>query len=197
MEIINTFAVVENSLYSVLFDSELGALDDNGNNIPDFELHEFNRLFEFWKDADRLTTFFETHEDDLNDPYWDGITVEEAIYKTKKEAKRLRSIILEYAKKGQKDKHYNLSLIFKPLTDGKIEKKLEKDKVRVDGPKSWLRIYAIRIDVNFFMICGGAIKLRKTLNDRDYLLKELEKLEITRNYLLDEDNDLLEIYELY
>jgi hypothetical protein len=47
------------------------------------------------------------------------------------------------------------------------------------------------------MICGGAIKLRKTLNDRTYLLKELQKLEITRNYLMDDDNDLLELFELY
>ena len=71
-----------------------------------------------------------------------------------------------------------------------------EDKVKVDGKKTWIRLYAIRIEANFFVVCGGAIKLRKTLNDRTYLLKELEKLKITRSYLMDEDNDELELFEL-
>jgi hypothetical protein len=88
-------------------------------------------------------------------------------------------------------------MLFKPLSDGKIEKEYEKDKVKVDGKKTWLRLYAIRIDANFFVVCGGAIKLRKTLNDRTYLLKELDKLSFTQNYLMDEENDNLELFESY
>jgi hypothetical protein len=78
-----------------------------------------------------------------------------------------------------------------------IRKKLEKEKVRLDENKAWLRIYAIRIDTNFFMICGGAIKLRETLNDRKYLLQELEKLEITQKLLSDSNNEIFDIYEFY
>lgn len=197
MKIVNTFAVVEESLYSVLFDTEVNAVDDDGAIISHEQLHEFRRLFDFWNDPIRLRIFFEEHEEDLNDDYWEGITIEEAVEKTRKEAKELEAILLEYAEKGKTTRTKNLSMLFKPLSDGKIEKKLEKDKVKVDGKKTWIRLYAIRIDHNFFMICGGAIKLRKTLNDRTYLLKELEKIEITRNYLMDEDNDLLELFELY
>jgi hypothetical protein len=197
MEIVNTFVVVEESLYSVLFDSEMGVLDENGDKIPDIELHEFSRLFNFWKDPVRLRTFFETNEADLNEEFWEGITIDEAIKKTRKEAKRLKSIILEYTESGKTPRQNNLSTLFKPLVDGKIEKDLEKDKARVEGHKTWLRIYAIRVDVNLFIICGGAIKLRKTLNDREYLLKELDKLEITQKLLKDEDSDILDIYELY
>jgi hypothetical protein len=197
MKIVNTFAVVEESLYSVLFDTEVNAVDDDGAIISQEQLHEFRRLFDFWNDPIRLRTFFEEHEEDLKDDYWEGITIDEAIEKTRKEAKKLEAILLEYAEKGKTTRTRNLSMLFKPLSNGKIEKKLEKDKVKVDGKKTWIRLYAIRIDHNFFMICGGAIKLRKTLNDRTYLLKELQKLEITRNYLMDDDNDLLELFELY
>lgn len=196
MEIVSTFAVVDESLLSVLFDTELGAVDDDGAIIPNVQLHEFRRLFDFWNDPVRLRAFFEAHEDDLKEAYWDGISIDEAIEKTRKEAKKLEAILIEYAEEGKTTRHKNLSMLFKPLSDGKFEKEFEKDKVKVDGKKTWIRLYAIRIEANFFVVCGGAIKLRKTLNDRTYLLKELEKLKITRSYLMDEDNDELELFEL-
>lgn len=197
MKIVSTFAVVEESLYSVLFDTEVGSVDDDGAIIPNLQLHEFRRLFDFWNDPVRLRAFFEQHEEDLKEAYWDGITIDEAIEKTRAEAKELEAILIKYAEEGKTTRTINLSMLFKPLSDGKFEKELEKDKVKVDGKKTWIRLYAIRIDYNFFIICGGAIKLRKTLNDRTYLLKELEKLEITRISLMDEDNDLFEMFELY
>ena len=197
MKIVSTFAVVEESLYSVLFDTELNAVDDNDSIISNEKLHEFRRLFDFWNDQILLREFFEEHEVDLNDVYWDGITIDEAIDKTRAEAKELERILLEYAEEGKTIRLKNLSMLFKPLSDGKIEKDFEKDKVKVDGKKTWIRLYAIRIEANLFVVCGGAIKLRKTLNDRNYLLKELEKLEIARKYLMDEDSDALELFELY
>ena len=197
MKIVSTFAVVEESLYSVLFDTELNAVDDDDNIISNEKLHEFRRLFDFWNDQILLREFFEEHEVDLNDVYWDGITIDEAIEKTRAEAKELERTLLEYAEEGKTIRLKNLSMLFKPLSEGKIEKDFEKDKVKVDGKKTWIRLYAIRIEANLFVVCGGAIKLRKTLNDRTYLLKELEKLEITRKYLMDEDSDVLELFELY
>lgn len=196
MKIVSTFAVVEESLYSVLFDTEVNAVDDDGAIISQEQLHEFRRLFDFWNDPIRLRAFFEEHEEDLKDDYWEGITIEEAIEKTRKEAKELEAILLEYAEAGKTIRLQNLSMLFKPLSDGKIEKEFEKDKAKVDGKKKWIRLYAIRIDTNLFIVCGGAIKLRKTLNDRTYLLKELEKLKITRDSLLDEDSDVLDFVEL-
>lgn len=196
MKIVSTFAVVGDSLYSVLFDTELNAIDDAGKAISNENLHEFRRLFDFWNDPKRLRGFFEEHETDLNDTYWNGITIDEAIEKTRTEAKKLERILLEYAEAGKTIRLKNLSMLFKPLSDGIIEKKFEKDKVKVDGKKTWLRLYAIRIEANIFVVCGGTIKLRKTLNDRDYLLQELAKLEITRNHLFDEDDDNLEYFEL-
>lgn len=196
MKIVSTFAVVEESLYSVLYDTEVGTVDDNDEAIPNEKLHEFSRLFDFWNDPLRLRAFFEENEEDLKDTYWDGITIDEAIIKTKTEAKELEAVLLEYAESGKTIRLKNLSMLFKPLSDGKYEKDFEKDKVKVEGKKKWIRLYAIRIEANFFIVCGGAIKLRKTLNDRTYLLKELEKMEITRDYLMDEDTDVLDLFEL-
>lgn len=62
---------------------------------------------------------------------------------------------------------------------------------------SWLRIYAIRVDVNLFVISGGAIKLTPTMNETDHLILELDKLEITKQYLLDDENDQIDFVELY
>lgn len=200
MEIVDIFEVVEGSLYSVLFEAESNTIDDNDTKIPVGQLHEFRRLFDLWNDPIRLREFFEEHEKDLNEDYWDGITIDEAIEKTRVEAKKLEAILLEYAEAGKDIKTENpkyLSMLFKPLSKYKIEKEFEKDKVKVKGKKTWLRLYAIRIDVNFFVVCGGAIKLRETLNDRKYLLKELEKIEITRDYLKDEDSDVLDFYEIH
>lgn len=196
MEIVDIFEVVEGSLYSVLFEAESNAVDDNDTIIPVGQLHEFRRLFDLWNDPIRLREFFTAHEKDLNEDYWDGISIDEAIEKTRAEAKVLEAVLLEYAEAGKTERLKNLSMIFKPLSDGKIEKEYEKDKAKVGGKKTWLRLYAIRIDANFFVVCGGAIKLRKTLNDRKYLLKELEKIEITRDYLKDEDSDVLDFYEI-
>lgn len=196
MKIVSTFAVVQDSLFSVLFDTEVNVVNENGAIIPNEQQHEFNRLFNFWNDPKKLKVFFEENLEDLNDAYWDEINIEEAIEKTKNEATELQKILLEYAKAGQTIRLKNLSMLFKPLSKGKYDKEFEKDKTKVEGKKTWLRLYAIRVEANFFVVYGGAIKLRKTLNDRPYLLQELNKLEITRNYLLDEDNDNLEFFEI-
>jgi hypothetical protein len=85
-------------------------------------------------------------------------------------------------------------MLFRPLFNSKIEREYEKDKAKVGGRKTWLRLYAIRIDINLFVVCGGAIKLRKTMND--YLKIELEKLDITQKYLRENDADELDFVEL-
>jgi hypothetical protein len=92
MKIVATFAVVEESLFSVLFDTETKAVDDAGTSIPVEQLHEFRRLFDLWNDPIRLREFFTAHEKDLNEDYWDGITIDEAIKKTRIEAKALEKI---------------------------------------------------------------------------------------------------------
>jgi len=181
MKIISTFAVVEESLFSVQYESEA--------------FHEFAKCFELWNDPIYLREFFEKHIEDLNNPFWNGITIEDAIIKTRDDAKILEEELLYIAETGKTERLETLSTLFEPLSKGVIEE-YEKDKAKGLRKPSWLRIYAIRIEANYYVISGGAIKLTPTMNETNHLLLELEKLECTRNYLLDDDTDDLNFAEL-
>lgn len=77
MKIIRIFALVEDSLYTVLY--------ENATH------HEFGRLFEIWNDAEYLHNFFMEHKNDLERLFWDHITVEKAILKTKRDSRILET----------------------------------------------------------------------------------------------------------
>jgi hypothetical protein len=182
MKIIDTFAVVKDSLYSVQYESET--------------IHELAKCFELWNNPIYLKEFFEQHKEDLDNDFWDGITIEDAITKTRKDAKLLEQELLYVAETGKKERLETLSTLFEPLSEGVIIKDYEKDKAKGMIKPSWLRIYAIRVEANLFVICGGAIKLTQTMNETDHLLLELDKLEFTRNHLLAEENDDLYFVEV-
>lgn len=177
MKIIDIFAVIEDSLYSVQYENET--------------LHEFEKYFDLWNDPIYLREFFEGHLEDLKSDFWKNITIEEAIARTRKDANLLEKKLLEIAETGKTERLENLSTIFEPLSKGVIED-YEKDKAKGLRRNSWIRIYAIRIEANIFVVCGGAIKLTRNMNEREHLLKELDKLEFTRNHLMEDESDDLE-----
>lgn|SRR5699024_3188842 len=177
MEIIDIFAVIEDSLYSVQYKDEI--------------LHEFEKYFDLWNDPTYLYEFFETHLEDLEHDFWKGVTINEAIIRTRRDAELLESKLLEIAETGKTERLENLSTIFEPLSKG-VMGDYEKDKAKGLRQNSWIRIYAIRIEANLFVVCGGAIKLTRNMNEREHLSKELEKLEFTRNYLMNEESDQFE-----
>ena len=49
--------------------------------------------------------------------------------------------------------------------------------------RKWLRLYAIRVDKDTFVITGGTIKLTHKMEGRHHTIKELLKLDISWNYL--------------
>ncbi|MGL5563993.1 MAG: hypothetical protein ACRDCN_15450 [Tannerellaceae bacterium] len=51
---------------------------------------------------------------------------------------------------------------------------------------NWLRLYAIKIDDNRFLITGGAIKLTRTMQENEYTNNELYKLSKVCNFLKQE-----------
>lgn len=74
--------------------------------------------------------------------------------------------------------------MFQPLSDSDYKLKVyQKSKVKGNKKRSWLRLYAIRIEANTFVITGGAIKLTKTMNERNHTNRELQKLTVSRDYL--------------
>ena len=137
MKINGIFEVVAGSLYSVKFDEEVS--------------HEVDRLFELWRDMEYLEGFFYDHFADLNN-FWSDLTAKEAAKVTKAEARRLERRLFRLARIGKEEAGENLSVLFKPLGNTAMRRgELEKCKARGIGNKSWLRIYAVRLDVNEFV----------------------------------------------
>lgn len=50
---------------------------------------------------------------------------------------------------------------------------------------SWLRIYAIKLEPGCYIITGGAIKLTRTMQEREHTLAELNKMESVRRFLVE------------
>ena len=68
----------------------------------------------------------------------------------------------------------------------KPKNELAREKARNwnrTGHASWLRVYAIRLEKNVFVITGGAIKLTRTMQERSHTQAELDKLNQCRQYL--------------
>jgi len=180
MEIVAIFALEKESLYTVQYADE--------------SMHEWERLFDDWTDAEYLYDFFEAHETDLTAGFWGNITIEEAVEKTIEDARKLRQFIYALAKDGKDDLQSALQTHFKPLNNKcyDYQQPLLQSKAYGLRNKSWLRLYAIRINANVYVISGGAIKLTETMNKRAHLLDEIEKLKITQQFL--KENDLIHEY---
>jgi hypothetical protein len=186
MKVIRIFVEIDRSILSVQFE-----------NAPQ---SAYALLFNQWNDVAELYAFFEMHQADLQSGFFGAITIEEAVQRTLKEAGKLEQLLLKTARAGQEDRNNTLQTLFKPLHNQEYQVKLhQKSKLPGSLRKSWLRIYAIRIAPNLFVVTGGAIKLTATMQGRTHLAQELSKLEAAKNYLvvmglLDEtDFDYLEI----
>lgn len=87
--------------------------------------------------------------------------------------------------------------MFKPLNPGDY-RLLEFQKSKAYGTirKSWLRIYAIRINAETYIITGGAIKLTRTMQERPHTNDQLKRLTQVRDYLIREGFDETDIEEI-
>ena len=156
--------------------------------IPIFDLHlysfkysgeefdELERLFDEWNDIELLRKFFEENRQDLK--YFD-INIDNAITETRKEAKVFSKKLKELSKAVNPD----LDSIFANLDDYDTR---VIDLAKQKSKRRWLRLYALRIETNTYIITGGAIKLTNKMETRPHTAQELIKLELCRNYLKDQ-----------
>ncbi|MEI7502685.1 MAG: hypothetical protein WCJ61_05330 [Paludibacter sp.] len=186
MKIVAIFAVENNALYSVQYD--------------DKDTDELSHFMNSWNDLGYLQTYFKENEKYLTSGFFGNLSVDDAIEITLNDAERLENLLYETAIEGKSDSTKTLQTIFKPLFNNETNiPSLQKTKLKGVKRNSWLRIYAIRIAANTFVISGGGIKLTHLMQENKLLTLELQKLEITKNYLreigiLDEDDyELLEI----
>lgn len=177
MEIVDIFAVVKNKLLSVQFEPN--------------DCDEFTLAFRNWNDTEYLEDFFENNKTDLQSGFYGNISVEEAIFSTIEEAEVFEATIRRVAKIGKFKTQSSLQdLVFYPLHKNDQNYILQESKAYGTGNKSWLRMYAVRISPECFVVSGSAIKLTETMGEQNHTAIELSKLKITASYL--KENGLLE-----
>ena len=179
-------------LFSLSLNMNFDLITENGNlwavryntcldNVLDTILDQ-------WYDVVWLRSFFKQNMNDLAS-YFKITDVNQAIYDTIEDSDRLQCLILDISPDA------NLDEIFRPLDNGRIsEMLLGKEKARLrNTPRhaSWLRIYAIKLEPGIYIITGGAIKLTRTMQEREHTLVELARMEKVRNFLL--DNDIVDL----
>lgn len=157
---------------------------------------ELEKLFDQWEDPFYLNEFFEENEKDID------ISIEKAIEKARSESKFLRKKLINLTA----SKPIRLNELFKNLNNYEIKPKLLSPQ---KAPNRWLRLYAIRIDKNVYIITGGTIKLdggaiaannQYRMQDRNHTNEELKKINRCRDFLLYEgvidEESFKEIFEL-
>lgn len=158
-----------NTLWAVRYDGD----EDNA----------LQQLFCQWSSPEWLVDFFLENMTDLQS-YFKITDINQAIYDTIDDNLQMQCLILDISPEADLDK------LFRPLHNSRIsEVLLGKEKARLkDRPQhaSWLRIYAIKLEPGCYIITGGAIKLTRTMQEREHTLRELNKMEQVRNYLISE-----------
>ncbi|MGN1236352.1 MAG: hypothetical protein ACI4TS_02790 [Bacteroidaceae bacterium] len=156
-----------NTLWAVRYDEE-------SDNV-------LKTLFDQWSDPEWLVEFFTANMSDLKS-YFKITDINQAIYDTIDDNIKMQCLILDISPDADLDK------LFRPLENSRTsETVLSREKTRIKNrPQhtSWLRIYAIKLEPGCYIITGGAIKLTRTMQEREHTLVELKKLETVRNYLL-------------
>ena len=144
------------------------------------ETDELSSLFRQWSNFNYLLDFFFANLDDLQN-FFHVEKVSDAINDTLEDARELERLILDFPYTEQLDGLFHpLSLADKRVDELSREKARNWDRRR---HPSWLRIYAIRIEPNVYIVTGGAIKLTATMQEREHTLRELDKLNACRDYL--------------
>lgn len=147
---------------------------------PDKEDDELTELFNKWNNVEYLLDFFTANMEDLQG-YFHIESLSEAIGDTLEDAQALEELILDFPYTEHLDE------LFKPLSIGDSRSMvLNREKARHwdrQRHASWLRIYAVRLDENIFVVTGGAIKLTRTMQEREHTMEELEKLNRCKSYL--------------
>ena len=141
----------------------------------------FNLLFDKWYDMNWLKDFFRENLSDLAS-FFRITDVYQAVMETMAEASQLECLMLDISSDA------DLDTLFRHLENGRFsEMMLGREKAKGSNKEhpSWLRIYAIKIDIGSYLVTGGAIKLTATMSERSHTMAELAKLESVRNYLID------------
>ncbi len=150
-----------------IFDDQLFAFHFKGELM-----NELQRLLTLWNDTEYLYEFLKGNKSDL--PI--GLPINTLVFQLIDNANDIDDTLLEISRNPKK----KLEDFFKPLDNQEYHiVNLSKQK----GRKKYLRLYAIKIDNNCFILTGGAIKFHHLNKNRLHTKNEMQKIEWCRDYL--------------
>lgn len=149
---------------------------------PGNDADELTLLFRKWSNFNYLLDFFLSNLEDLK-TFFKISRISEAVKDSFEDAEVLQKMILDFPYTE------HLDGLFHPLSlsDNRVTE-LTREKARNwerENHASWLRVYAIRVEKDVFVITGGAIKLTPAMQDREHTQRELDKLNQCKEYLKD------------
>ncbi len=170
--------------FDSIFAPYLHVVKIDGTNV-------FNKIISDWNNTKYLFEYFKKREQDLN--YY-NVSVQDAVRITRLEINKFRNNLHQILNGSNP----NLDQLFSNLDNQEYRTDVELSKQKAKpNRKYWLRIYAIKIEPNKYIIVGGALKLKKFMNDDEATKKELVKLNQVREYLRNEGvTDYDGFYEL-
>jgi len=146
----------------------------------------YRNSFDFWFDATEVLKYLKANEWYLTDDYFkeQGKSIDALQLQIEKEADDLQDFFMNLDASDFDGEISLLEQIFKPLNNREsYGTELQKSKSPDDKKRPLIRLYAIRIHKNLFIVTGGAIKLTSRMGEHEDTNKELEKLEKVRDFL--------------
>ena len=136
--------------------------------------NEYNRLLDLWTDTEYVRNFLNANEKDIPNHK----TKRKFVEYIRQDAYSIDEQLIRITETTDQ----SLSHFFKPLHNNEYEFKILSLQ---KGRQHCLRLYAIKIDEDTFVITGGAIKLplHHLMEDREHTRVELQKLERAKSYL--------------
>jgi hypothetical protein len=151
-------------------------------------MSELDKVFEQWRDPERMYACCEYHLDDLRDAFGYDISARAAADELMEEAEDLEDLL--YSLATQQLPGETLQTLFRPLknsdtqlTELQLSKASAKTRRR-KNPK--LRLYAVRVDANTYLATGGAIKLTHLMEERPHTMRQFERMTGVRDWLKDQ-----------
>ena len=161
------------------------------------EDNEFDRLFEEWNDLEKILPFLEENAQYLKQDTWRGIPEpEDAARQVLEEARRLEGMFERMDETARLGKTPDYDGHFRCLNGSRYECLLEYIPMKSYGPlrPSLLRMYAIKLAKNTYLITGGGIKLGHSIQEspglKDHALRQIDAVRawLKREGVIDADD---------
>jgi hypothetical protein len=139
---------------------------------------------EKWSNVAYLMDFFVRYESYLNNTFWGGLSIDEAINKIEEERLLLDQELYDIETGESKNKR-DIREVFQKLHNNIFSINFRNEahrKAKPDVNKPMIRIYGIELEDGTIIITGGALKLTQTMEGEEFEV-EMKKLKSVQEYL--------------